>query len=91
MSPKVHEKKDKLQIYHHARDNAIASVGKVIRYQTALIQSNPNYSTNLVSYWTNLLPITHDVAEAAVQYEFLSDFIIDQPAFILRNDQAATA
>ena len=37
INPKVHEKKEKLQIYNHARDNAIASVGKVIRYQTPLI------------------------------------------------------
>ena len=54
-----------MTMYHHARDNAIASIGKVIKYQTALVQSNPNYGANLVTYWLGLLPITHDVEEAA--------------------------
>ena len=37
ITPKISDKKDKLQMYHHARDNAIASIGKVIKYQTALV------------------------------------------------------
>lgn len=61
---RIQGKKDKLSMYQHARDNAIASIGKVIKYQTALVQSNPNYQSNLVTYWLNLLPITYDVEEA---------------------------
>jgi hypothetical protein len=37
ITPKIQDKKEKLQMYHHARDNAIASIGKVIKYQTALV------------------------------------------------------
>ena len=37
VTPKIQSKKEKLQMYHHARDNAIASIGKVIRYQTGLV------------------------------------------------------
>lgn len=76
-------------MYHHARDNAIASIGKVIKYQTALVQGNAQYSGNLVTYWLSLLPITHDVEEAAAQYEYLSDFLAGQPDFIFGADPAA--
>ena len=76
-------------MYHHARDNAIASIGKVIKYQTALVQGNAQYSGNLVTYWLSLLPITHDVEEAAAQYEYLSDFLAGGPDFIFGADPAA--
>jgi len=75
ITPKIQDKKEKLQMYHHARDNAIASIGKVIKYQTALVQGNPAYAGNLVTYWLGLLPITHDIEEAVAQYEYLSDFL----------------
>lgn len=32
MTGKVHEKKSKQEQFYHARDNAIASIGKVIRF-----------------------------------------------------------
>lgn len=51
-------------MYHHARDNAIASIGKVIKFQNAVVQNNPNYGSQLVTYWLGLLPITHDIEEA---------------------------
>ena len=66
-------------MYHHARDNGIASIGKVIKYQSAVVQGNPQYAGNLVTYWLSLLPITHDIEEAAAQFEYLSDFLALQP------------
>ena len=81
-------------MYQHARENAIASIGKVIKYQTSLVQSNPNYKSNLITYWLGLLPITHDIEEAVAQYEFLSDCLLDQQngaQMILGSDPAATA
>ena len=78
MTSKIRGKNEKLKVYHHARDNAIASIGKVIKYQSNLVQSNPNYQANLVTYWLGLLPITHDIEEAAAQYEFLSDCLLGQ-------------
>ena len=66
-------------MYHHARDNGIASIGKVIKYQSAVVQGNPLYAGNLVTYWLSLLPITHDIEEAAAQFEYLSDFLAVQP------------
>ena len=32
VTPKIQGKKEKMTMYHHARDNAIASIGKVIKY-----------------------------------------------------------
>jgi hypothetical protein len=34
MSGKVHEKKTKQEQFYHAQDNAVASIGKVIKFQT---------------------------------------------------------
>ena len=44
-----------------------------------------------MTYWLGLLPITHDTEEAVAQYEFLCDFLAEQPGFILGADPAATA
>ena len=75
MTPKVEAKQMKVTQYHHARDNAIASIGKVLKFQQSYVQSNPQIAAQLVQYWLGLLPITHDLEEAQIQYEFLSDFI----------------
>ena len=91
VTPKIQGKKEKLNMYHHARDNAIASIGKVIKFQTALVQSNPNYSANLITYWLGLLPITHDTEEAIAQFEYLSDFLLSSPEFILGADPSSSA
>lgn len=32
ITPKIEDKKLKVTQYHHARDNAIASIGKIIKY-----------------------------------------------------------
>lgn len=91
ISEKVQGKKEKLTLYHHARDNAIASLGKVIRHQLAFVQADANMASQLVAYWIGLLPITHDIEEAKAQYEFLCDFLLGQPAFIFSGDPASRA
>lgn len=91
VTPKIQGKKEKMTMYHHARDNAIASIGKVIKFQNAVVQNNPSYGTQLVTYWLGLLPITHDIEEAIAQYEYLSDFLAEQPGFILGSDPANMA
>lgn len=37
----------------------------------------------LVPFWLNLLPLTHDMEEAKVQNEFLSDSVLKNGAFVL--------
>ena len=91
ITPKIQDKKEKLTMYHHARDKAIASIGKVIKYQTAYVQGNAQIAANLVTYWIGLLPITHDVEEAAAQYEYLSFFLEGQPDFIFCGNPANAA
>ena len=41
MTPKVEAKQMKVTQYNHARDNAIASLGKIIKYKQAYINNNP--------------------------------------------------
>lgn len=77
--------------YNHARDNAIASLGKIIRHQNAFVTADQNMASQLVAYWIGLLPITHDVEEGQAQYEFLCDFLLGKPEFIFSGDPATTA
>lgn len=91
ITPKIQGKKEKMTMYHHARDNAIASIGKIIKFQTGLVQGNPQLQGNLVTYWLGNLPITHDTEEAVAQFDFLSDLLAEQTAFILGADPAQTA
>lgn len=91
MSPKVEEKKLKQTQYHHARDNAIASIGKIIKYQTGYVMSSPQLAQDLVAYWLGLLPFHHDEAEAQQNFEFIADFLESNPAFIFGADPANTA
>lgn len=64
MSDRVKGKKEKSMQFNHARDNAIASLGKILKYQKALIQSNQQIYQTLAQRWVSLLPITHDTEEA---------------------------
>ena len=45
----------------------------------------------LVDYWLNLLPISHDVEEAQVQYNFLAELTLAQPALVFGANPAAVA
>jgi len=89
MSGKVHEKKEKSTQFHHARDNAIASLGKVLFYQKALIQSNKPIYDQLAQTWVGLLPITHDIEEAQLQFEFLGNFVSQESAVLFTADPQA--
>ena len=77
MTPKVEAKQMKVTQFNHARDNAIASLGKIIKYKQAHISNNPQIASQLIQYWLTLLPITHDVEEAQCNYEYLSDFLVE--------------
>lgn len=91
MSAKVQEKKSKQDQYHHARDNAIASIGKVIKFQNEYVQSQEQLRTQITKYWVDKLPITHDVEEAQMQYEFLSEILLHAPEMVLSADPSGSA
>lgn len=45
----------------------------------------------ITKYWIDHLPITHDIEEAQLQYEYLSQFVLSEPQFIFAADPAAIA
>lgn len=61
---KIKEKKLKLNQFNHARDNAIASLGKIIQYRQDTLATDPAMAGQLLQYWLNCLPITNDLEEA---------------------------
>jgi len=73
---KVTEKKIKLTQFHHARDNAIASLGKVLKHQNENLDAQT--CSEMIQYWLKLLPIKHDIEEAQMQYDFLADFVLQR-------------
>jgi hypothetical protein len=72
MNDKVSNKKAKSTQFHHARDNAIASIGKILKYQKAHVKMNDEMYHKLTNYWLGLLPITHDTEEAQLQFQFVA-------------------
>jgi hypothetical protein len=73
-------KQAKKQQFHHARDNAIASLGKVLKYQMNYLASRAPMDQQLLNGWLKLLPISHDMEEAQGQHQFLSEIIVSAPA-----------
>jgi len=78
MPSNVKGKKQKEKKYHFARDNAISALGKVIMYQSSVI----DYQA-LLPGWIDLLPLKHDVEEAMVQNEILARLLLEQPKLVL--------
>lgn len=77
MDASIKEKKSKTTQFYHARDNAIAALGKVLQYQPASV--NPN---ELVPYWLQSMPLTHDMDEAKTMNKFLAQATLRDPASI---------
>jgi hypothetical protein len=59
MPANVKGKKSKEKQFYHAKDNAVSAIGKIIKYQHAIIDMN-----SMVGNWLNLLPLKHDIDEA---------------------------
>lgn len=81
MDAATKEKKGKQTQYYHAKDNAVAALGKVLKYQATCADTNL-----LVEYWVSNLPLTHDMEEAKVQNEFLAETMLKAPSVILALD-----
>jgi len=64
--------------FQHARDNAIAALGKVIRFQNTCVNA-----VDLVAHWVNLLPLEKDYIEAKFCNEFLAESVMQNPQVIL--------
>jgi len=72
------EKKAKQTQYYHAKDNAVAALGKVLKYQSNCADIN-----ELLNFWLQNLPLTHDMEEAKVQNEFLAENLLKNPQGML--------
>lgn len=88
---KAQAKKVKTNQFYAARDNAIASLGKVIKYHTQYVCETPQLGQNLIQYWLNLLPITRDVEEAQDQYDWVATFILETPDLLLSGNPTESA
>lgn len=67
----------------HARDNAIASLGKIIKFQHNSIDVN-----NIILKWLNLLPLKYDAKEAANQHDFLCDVVISNSQLVVGENNS---
>ncbi len=69
--------------WNHARDNAIASLGKVIRYQ------GNHLDLNLwIPKWLSYLPLKYDVKEAHLQHKLLCEIITSNPEYVVGENNA---
>jgi choline kinase len=66
-----------------AKDNAVSSIGKIIKYQSKSINLKET-----VSKWLHLLPIEVDKVEAFDQYELLCDIINNSPDLIVGENNS---
>lgn len=73
--------KDNQRTHGHARDNAIAAIGRMIRYQHA------NLDLNTVVYaWVKLLPLRFDKPEAKEAHDMLADMCMSNPEIVYGSD-----
>jgi hypothetical protein len=67
----------------HARDNAVAALGKIIKHQ------NQNIDVTVwVPKWLNLLPLKYDVQESVTQHTLLVEILISNPTLLLNLDNS---
>lgn len=81
MDATTKEKKSKQTQYYHAKDNAVAALGKILKYQ-----SNSPDVASLVPFWMQCLPLSHDMEEAKIQNEFLAESMLRASNVILGDN-----
>lgn len=72
---------EKEKSFGHCRDNAISSIGKIIKHHAEAIGS----LQNCIDFWVNYLPLKFDKPEAIIQHEFFIDILLNKPELILGN------
>jgi len=63
-----------------ARDNAVASLGKIIKHQGS---QNEDITKSLINQWLKYLPITYDTNECPEQHELVCDILMHKSELIL--------
>ena len=72
------EKKSKQTQFNHARDNAIAALGRIIKYQEVHIDA-----ATIIPTWLSLLPLHHDLEEAKMQNEMFAEMLVKRPTVVM--------
>lgn len=70
--------------YGHCQANCLASIGKVLKYQSQSLGENLGKCFN---YWIYQLPIKFDKEEAKPQHKFFAEMIISQTNLIIQQPQ----
>ena len=78
MDAATKEKKGKLTQHYHAKDNAVAALGKIMKYQSNC--ADPNL---LIDFWLQNLPLSHDMEEAKIQNQFFAESMLKAPATVI--------
>lgn len=74
MNQGVKEKKTKASQFRHARDNAVAALGKVLKFQGANVDS-----ASLIPNYVAALPLTDDMEEAQATNEWFAFGLLKSP------------
>lgn len=82
-SSKISQGAEKEKEYGHARDNSIASIGKIMKTHSII-------QPEIISYWLNNLPLTFDKPEGHVQHAFLAEMINSRPDLIVSAPEKIT-
>jgi hypothetical protein len=64
--------------WNHARDNAIAALGKIIKYQGNHLDLN-----FWVPKWLSYMPLKFDIKESIQQNELFCDILLSKPELLL--------
>lgn len=65
-----------------ARDNAVASLGKIVKYQSDSLTTSNSLNT-VVQLWVKYLPITYDLSETNEQHGLLADIFLNRAELIV--------
>lgn len=80
---KIPQGTEKVKEHGHAQDNAVASIGKIIKTHNIV-------QPEVITFWLSCLPMKYDKPEAHVQHAFLADLIIARPDLITSSPDNIT-
>ena len=80
-SLKCQQGTDKPKPFGHSRDNTIAAIGKILKFQGERL-SNP---AQVYGVWLDNLPLKFDKQEAIGQNEFLADLVLANAPLVLET------
>jgi hypothetical protein len=71
---------EKAKLYGSCKDNAVASIGKIVKSHGGSFDPKP-----ILKIWLSMLPLRSDKPEACGQHELLTDIMLNSPDLLLWN------